>query len=59
MDRLTVLEKELAKVKKELAEYRAFADEVSRPSDLYLRELAREVASGNRQALKDHNKRRW
>ena len=59
MDRLAVVEKELAKVKKELAKYRAFADEVTRPTDLYLRELAREVSSGNRQALKDHNKRRW
>lgn len=56
--KISELEKEILELKNKVANMQAVLDELTRPPDLYLRELARECAGGNWQALKEHNRSR-
>lgn len=58
MTELDLLKKEIKELKDRLISLQLEVAEWTQPPNLYLRNLAREVASGNIQALKEHNKRR-
>lgn len=57
MTELEILKKEIVELKNRQAWMQSILDEIVKPTNLYIKELARECSRGNWQALRDHNKR--
>ncbi|MDP2167945.1 MAG: hypothetical protein Q8J64_06415 [Thermodesulfovibrionales bacterium] len=52
---VATLERRVETLEKEVAELQAVSAQAERQA--YIKELARQISSGNRQALKEHNRR--
>ena len=57
IEELDLIKKELKELKDNQAYMQSLLDEVIKPPNIYIRDLARECARGNWGALKAHNKR--